>query len=80
MKLYLARVRDLNGGEHEVRVFATAKERKQFIEEVRQRKAWKTPISMSLVPVVEITKHTCEFPATKEGIVAFFNRHAWHVQ
>jgi predicted component of type VI protein secretion system len=74
MKLYLARVRDLNGGENEVRVFATAKERKQFIEEVRQRGAW------SLVPVVEITKHTCEFPATKEGIVAFFNRHAWHWQ
>ena len=74
MKLYLARVRDLNGGENSVRVFATAKERKTYIEDVKKKGAW------SLVPVVEITKHTCEFPATKEGIVAFFNRHAWHQQ
>ena len=68
MNLYLARVTDLTGGENSVRVFATAKERKTYIEDVKQP------------GVVEITKHTCEFPATKEGIVAFFNRHAWHHQ
>lgn len=68
MNLYLARVRDLNGGENSVWVFPTAKERREFIAE-QHRQAF-----------VEIDKHTCEFPATKEGIVAFFNRHAWHEQ
>ena len=69
MKLYLARVTDQDGGENEVNVFATAKERKEYIQQVHDRGAW-----------VEIDKHTCEFPASKEGIVAFFNRHAWHMQ
>ncbi len=69
MKLYLARVTDQEGGENEVKVFATAKERREFIAEEHRRGAW-----------VEIDKLTCEFPATKEGIVAFFNRHAWHWQ
>ena len=68
MKLYLARVTDQDGGENSVWVFATAKERREFIAE-QHRQAF-----------VEIDKHTCEFPATKEGIVAFFNRHAWHEQ
>ena len=69
MKLYLARVTDQDGGENEVNVFATAKERKEYIQQVHDRGAW-----------VENTKQTSEFPATKEGIVAFFNRHAWHEQ
>lgn len=69
MKLYLARVTAQDGSENEVNVFATAKERKEYIQQVHDSKAW-----------VEIDKLTCEFPATKEGIVAFFNRHAWHWQ
>jgi len=68
MKLYLARVTDQDGSENSVWVFPTAKERREFIAE-QHRQAF-----------VEIDKHTCEFPATKEGIVAFFNRHAWHWQ
>ncbi len=68
MKLYLARVTDQEGGENEVKVFATAKERKEYIAEQHRQSS------------VEIEKHTCDFPATKEGIVAFFNRHAWHWQ
>ena len=68
MKLYLARVNAQDGSENSVWVFPTAKERREFIAE-QHRQAW-----------VEIDKHTCEFPATKEGIVAFFNRHAWHYQ
>jgi hypothetical protein len=69
MKLYLARVNAQDDSESSVWVFATAKERREFIDEEHRRGAW-----------VEIDKHTCEFPATKEGIVAFFNRHAWHQQ
>ena len=69
MKLYLARVTAQDGSENEVNVFATAKERKEYIQQVHDNGAW-----------VEIDKLTCEFPATKEGIVAFFNRHAWHWQ
>jgi hypothetical protein len=69
MKLYLARVNAQDGSESSVQVFATAKERREFIAEEHR-----------LGACVEIDKHTCEFPATKEGIVAFFNRHAWHWQ
>jgi len=69
MKLYLARVTDQDGGENEVNVFATAKERREFIADWHRSGRY-----------VEIDKHTCEFPATKEGSVAFFNRHAWHEQ
>ena len=69
MKLYLARVTAQDGSENEVNVFATAKERKEYIQQVHDSGTW-----------VEIDKLTCEFPATKEGIVAFFNRHAWHWQ
>jgi len=69
MKLYLARVNAHDGSENSVQVFATAKERKEYIQQVHDRGAW-----------VEIDKHTCDFPATKEGIVAFFNRNAWHSQ
>ena len=58
MKLYLARVRDQDGGENEVNVFATAKERKEYIQQVHDRGAW-----------VEITKHTCEFPADRKSVV-----------
>ena len=29
---------------------------------------------------IEIEKETCDFPATKEGIVEFFNENAWHWQ
>ena len=69
MKLYLARVNALDVSESSVHVFATANERREFIDKEHREGAW-----------VEIDKHTCEFPATKEGIVAFFNRHAWHQQ
>ena len=69
MKLYLARITDQYGGGNGVWVFATAKKRREFIAEEHR-----------LGACVEIDKHTCEFPATKEGIVAFFNRHAWHQQ
>ena len=69
MKLYLARVTAHDGSENSVHVFATAKERREFIAEEHRQGAW-----------VEIDKHTCDFPATKEGIVAFFNRNAWHQQ
>ena len=69
MKLYLARVTCNEGGHHVVQVFKTAKERKRYIDAVLDQDGW-----------FDIDKHTCEFPATKEGIVAFFNRHAWHEQ
>ena len=66
MKLFLARARDNEGGDNEVKVFATAKERKEYIAKVKDQ-SW-----------CDIEKHTCEFPATKKGIVAFFNRNAWY--
>ena len=70
MKLYLARVTDDQGGENSVWVFSTAKKRAAFI--LRQ--------TITYGDHLKIDKHTCDFPATKEGIVAFFNRHAWHEQ
>ena len=69
MKLYLARVTDQDGGENCVQVFATAKERKEFIVTYQDSGRY-----------VEIDKETCDFPATKEGIVEFFNENAWHWQ
>ena len=69
MKLYLARVTDNDGGEAEVKVFATAKERKEFIADYHRTGR-----------DVEIDKETCDFRATKEGIVEFFNLNAWHWQ
>ena len=70
MKLYLARLRDNEYGESYVKVFPTAKEREQHVRTRQNLEAGR----------YEVEKHTCEFPATKEGIVAFFNRHAWHWQ
>ena len=68
MKLFLARVTSNEGYDNEVKVFATAKERKEYIAEMNNDSR------------CDIEKHTCEFPATKEGIVAFFNRNAYHYQ
>ena len=70
MKLYLSRVTDDQDGENSVWVFSTAKKRAAFI--LRQ--------TSTRGDHLKIDKHTCDFPATKEGIVAFFNRHAWHQQ
>tara|TARA_R100000426_G_scaffold67092_1_gene46754 strand:+ start:532 stop:741 length:210 start_codon:yes stop_codon:yes gene_type:complete len=69
MKLYLARFKCNEGGESYVLVFPTARERAQYVQREED-----------LGNEYEVEKHTCEFPATKEGIVAFFNRHAWHYQ
>tara|TARA_R100000700_G_C3081807_1_gene87173 strand:- start:351 stop:560 length:210 start_codon:yes stop_codon:yes gene_type:complete len=69
MKLYLVRVADAENAASKVRVFETAKQRKEFIEEMKR-----------LGRGDAFDRHTCEFPATKKGIVAFFNRHAWHQQ
>jgi len=68
MKLYLVRV-TAKDNHNEVRVFETAKQRKEFIDEMKR-----------LGRRDAFDRHTCEFPATKKGIVAFFNRHAWHEQ
>jgi len=68
MKLFLARVTSNEGHDNEVKVFATAKERAKYIAEMNNE-SW-----------CEIEKETCEFPATKEGIVVFFNRNAYHYQ
>ena len=68
MKLYLARFREFENSESYVRVFPTAKERAHYVK-----------AQEDLNPgYYEVEKHTCEFPATKEGIVAFFNCNAWH--
>ncbi len=72
MKVYLVRITDEENAlnfarKNEVRVFETSKQREQFIETM-QRFGRGT----------EFEKRTCEFPATKRGICAFFNMHAWH--
>jgi hypothetical protein len=69
MKLYLARVTDQYGGGNGVWVFATAKKRREFIAAYQDSGRY-----------IEIEKETCDFPATKEGIVEFFNENAWHWQ
>ena len=69
MKLYLARFKSTEDSESYVLVFPTAKERAQYVQREED-----------LGNEYEVEKHTCEFPATKEGIVDFFNRHAWHWQ
>ena len=68
MKLFLARVTSNEGYDNEVKVFATAKERKEYIAKAKDQSS------------CDIEKETCEFPATKEGIVVFFNRNAYHYQ
>ena len=69
MKLYLARFTHIEGDYNYVLVFLTAKERAQYVQREED-----------LGNEYEVEKHTCEFPATKEGIVDFFNHHAWHWQ
>ena len=69
MKLYLARFKSTEDSESYVLVFPTAKERAQYVQ--REEDLGRDYI---------VEKRTCEFPATKAGIVAFFNRHAWHWQ
>ena len=69
MKLYLARFKCNEGSESYVMVCPTARERAQYVKREE-----------ALGNEYEVEKHTCEVPATKKGIVEFFNRHAWHYQ
>ena len=67
MKLYLARFTHIEGDHNHVLVFPTARERAQYVQREED-----------LGNEYEVEKHTGEFPATNEGIVDFFNHHAWH--
>ena len=73
MKLYLVRITDEKNNplnfarKNEVLVFEKAAQRETFISEMKQ---------MGRGAAFE--KLTCEFAATKKGIISFFNCHAWH--